>query len=333
VYRHTTNPGIATGDGIAMAYRAGARIANMEFIQFHPTALYPTDDPAFLMTEALRGEGAELCTLDGTAFMSRYHPMGSLAPRDVVARAIDRELKERGETHVVLDVSRIAPETLGSRFPAAVQACRDRGLDPADGIPVVPAAHYVCGGVLTDSMGHTSLAGLYATGEVACSGVHGANRLASNSLLEAVVFADRAARLVSYRLETDGAYEPPPLRRELPRPGSEDPGLAGIAARRAELRDLMWDLVGIVRSDERLERAEGEVASLAAAEAVRWLRSRWTVDGAELRNLLQVAELIVRCARLRRESRGLHYTLDHPHRDNERSLRDTVISRAGGLPW
>jgi len=333
VYRHTTNPGIATGDGIAMAYRAGARIANMEFIQFHPTALYPTDDPAFLMTEALRGEGAELCTLDGTAFMSRYHPMGSLAPRDIVARAIDRELKERSETHVVLDVSRIPPETLESRFPAAVEACRDRGLDPADGIPVVPAAHYVCGGVLTDSVGHTSLAGLYATGEVACSGVHGANRLASNSLLEAVVFADRAARLVSYRLETDGAYEPPPLRRELPRPGSEDPGLPGIAARRAELRSLMWELVGIVRSDERLERAEGEVARLAAAEAVRWLRSRWTADGAELRNLLQVAELILRCARLRRESRGLHYTLDHPHRDNERSLRDTVISRAGGLPW
>jgi L-aspartate oxidase len=199
---------------------------------------------------------------------------------------------------------------------------------------VVPAAHYVCGGVLTDSMGHTSLARLYATGEVACSGVHGANRLASNSLLEAVVFADRAARSVSYRLETqDGRAVSPPLPVGLPSPGLEKPDLTGIAQRRLELRNLMWDLVGIVRSDERLERAEAEITRLSSGEALRWFRTRWTADGAELRNLLQVAELIVRCARLRRESRGLHYTLDHPHRDNKRCLRDTVVSRAGGLSW
>jgi len=207
-------------------------------------------------------------------------------------------------------------------------------MDPRDGIPVVPAAHYVCGGVLTDSMGHTSLAGLYATGEVACSGVHGANRLASNSLLEAVVFADRAARTVSHRLATlDGQVLTPTVAPALPSPGDQDAELEGIAARRTELRDLMWDLVGIVRSDERLEAAEGRIGSLSSSEAHRWLHTRWTAEGAELRNLLQVAELIVRCARLRRESRGLHYTIDHPHRDNEHSLRDTVVSRSGGLPW
>lgn len=334
VYRHTTNPGIATGDGIAMAYRAGARVANMEFIQFHPTALHPIEDPAFLISEAVRGEGAILRTLDGAAFMDRYHPLASLAPRDVVARAIDRELKERGDPHVLLDVTPIGRSVLEERFPGAVAGCRERGLDPMEGIPVVPAAHYACGGVLTDSMGHTSVAGLFATGEVACSGVHGANRLASNSLLEAVVFADRAARMVSYRLETtDGRPAIPPTPEDLPAPGSEPADLEGVAERRAELRDLMWNLVGIVRSDERLERAEAEIARLSSGEALRWQRTAWTADGAELRNLLQVAELIVRCARLRRESRGLHYTLDHPWRDNERCLHDTVVSRAGGLPW
>jgi L-aspartate oxidase len=334
VYRHTTNPAIATGDGIAMAYRAGARIANMEFIQFHPTALHPTEDPAFLISEAVRGEGAVLRALDGEAFMEGYHPLGSLAPRDVVARAIDRELKERSETHVLLDVSPVGRERFEDRFPDALAGCRERGVDPMEGIPVVPAAHYACGGVLTDSMGHTSLAGLYATGEVGCSGVHGANRLASNSLLEAVVFADRAARMVSHRLETlDGRAPVPPLPADLPSQGTEEPDDAGIARRRAELRQLMWDLVGIVRSEERLERAEAEIARLSSVEAQRWLRARWTAHGAELRNLLQVAELIVRCARLRQESRGLHYTLDHPWRDNERFLKDTVVNRAGGLPW
>jgi L-aspartate oxidase len=266
--------------------------------------------------------------------MERYHPQGSLAPRDVVARAIDRELKERGEPHVVLDVSSIALERLTRRFPDAVEGCRARGVDPTEGIPVVPAAHYVCGGVLTDSMGHTSLAGLYATGEVACSGVHGANRLASNSLLEAVVFADRAARMVSYRLEVgENQVVAPPIPRDLPSQGTGSPDLEAIARRRAELRDLMWDLVGIVRSEERLLRAQGEIARFSASEALRWLRTRWTEEGAELRNLLEVAELIVRSARLRRESRGLHYMLDRPYRDNERSLRDTVVSRSEGLPW
>jgi L-aspartate oxidase len=332
VYRHTTNPGIATGDGIAMAYRAGARVANMEFMQFHPTALHPTEDPAFLISEAVRGEGAVLRTLDGDAFMDRHHPQGSLAPRDVVARAIDTELKERGHDHVLLDVSAIGEEALGRRFPAAVAGCRARGVELERGIPVVPAAHYVCGGVLTDSIGHTTLAGLYATGEVACSGVHGANRLASNSLLEAVVFADRAARAVARKLSSD------PRRRSLdaapvPGPGEEDPDLEGVSERRARLRSLMWERVGIVRSSERLEEAQAKVEAMAAAEASTWLRSRWTAEGAELRNLLQVAELIVRSARLRRESRGLHFTVDHPWRDNEFHLKDTVVGRGGGRGW
>ncbi len=335
VYRNTTNPPIATGDGVAMAYRAGARVANMEFIQFHPTAMYPTEDPAFLISEAVRGEGAVLRALDGTAFMDRYHPLASLAPRDVVARAIDRELKERGDDHVILDVSPIPRDVLERHFPEAVQGCLDRGFDPSEGIPVVPAAHYLCGGVLTDATGHTSLAGLYAAGEVACSGVHGANRLASNSLLEAVVFADRAARTISHRLATgDGLVSGGlPQLRVVPHPGTDAPDMAALAERRTELRNLMWELVGIVRSDERLERAEAEVARMATAEAVRWLHTRWTAEQAELRNLIQVAELIVRCARLRRESRGLHYTLDRPWRDNEHSLHDTVVSRSEGLPW
>lgn len=328
VYRHTTNPGIATGDGIAMAFRAGAAVANMEFIQFHPTALHPTEDPAFLLSEAMRGEGAVLRTADGTPFMSRYHPQGSLAPRDVVARAIDAEMKTRGETHVVLDVSDVDPETLDLHFPEALAGCRARGVDPRDGIPVVPAAHYVCGGVRTDGHGRTSLDGLLATGEVACSGVHGANRLASNSLLEAVVFADRAARWVA----AAGSGSTPDV--SVPGgpvgPGPEAPDLAGLTATRRHLRALMWDDAGIVRSTARLERARQELAELAAADEVRWARTRWTSEGAELRNLILVARLIVACSMRRRESRGLHYTTDHPWRDNEHHLVDTVMRRMNG---
>lgn len=333
VYRHTTNPGIATGDGIAMSFRAGARVANMEFIQFHPTALHPTEDPAFLISEAVRGEGAVLRTLDGDAFMERHHPLGSLAPRDVVARAIDTELKARGHGHVLLDVSVIGTQALERRFPEAVEGCRARGVDVDRGIPVVPAAHYVCGGVLTDSVGHSTLAGLYATGEVACSGVHGANRLASNSLLEAVVFADRAARAVSRKLATGSVPGRAGGEPSLPVPGDGDPDLEALAGRRAELRRIMWDLVGIVRTGERLEEAEARVEAMASAEAARWRRTRWTAEGAELRNLVLVAELIIRSARLRRESRGLHYTEDHPWRNNEFHLKDTVVGRGGGRGW
>ena len=331
VYRYTTNPSIATGDGIAMAYRAGARMANLEFIQFHPTALHPSGDPAFLISEALRGEGAILRRVDGEPFMEGFHPLGSLAPRDVVALAIDRELKESGDTHVVLDISALPKEAIEGRFANTLEGVRARGVDPlAGGIPVVPAAHYVCGGVLTDGDGATSLPGLYAAGEVACTGVHGANRLASNSLIEAVVFSHRAARAVTSNL----AHMPASVGGEWvagagsepgPPAGSPPPDGDVLIQERQKVRELMWDLAGIVRSDDRLSRAEEELSGLAAAHEERWLRDGWTADSAELRNLIETATLIVRCARLRKESRGLHHTLDHPWRNNERFLRDTVV--------
>jgi len=341
VYRHTTNPPIATGDGVAMAFRAGAHIANMEFVQFHPTALYPTEDPAFLISEALRGEGAILRTLDGRSFMDTAHPLGSLAPRDIVARAIDRELRASGETHVLLDVRPIPREELDSRFPGAVEGCLERGVDLYDtGIPVVPAAHYGCGGVVTDSSGETSLSGLYAAGEVACTGVHGANRLASNSLLEAVVFSHRAARAVENRLAGadagwEGTLEPSEQSENRGYGATPRTAATGSAhtngadehalALRRELRTLMWEHVGIVRSDDLLEEAGHAVTSrLAEWEAV-WANSPCTPEGVEVRNLLRTADLMVRCARLRRESRGLHYNRDHPWRDSENFLRDTVI--------
>ena len=331
VYRHTTNPGIATGDGIAMAYRAGARMANMEFIQFHPTALHPLEDPAFLISEALRGEGAVLRLQTGEPFMERHHPLGSLAPRDVVALAIDRELRESGDSHVLLDVSGLPQEALEVRFADTLEGVRARGVDPlASGIPVVPAAHYVCGGVLTDGDGATSLHGLYAAGEVACTGVHGANRLASNSLLEAVVFSHRAALALKRSL----VRTPLPVGDEWvvaagagagPDRTWPEPDDDALHRDRERVRDLMWEMAGIVRSDAPLARADDELTGLRATHEDRWRLTRWTADSAELRNLLDTASLIVRCARLRRESRGLHYTLDYPWRDNERFLRDTVV--------
>ena len=331
VYRYTTNPSIATGDGIAMAYRAGARMANMEFIQFHPTVLHPSGDPAFLISEALRGEGAILRRIDGEPFMERYHPLGSLAPRDVVALAIDRELTDSGDTHVVLDVSALPAQAIEVRFANTIEGVRARGIDPfAGGIPVVPAAHYVCGGVLTDGRGATSVPGLYAAGEVACTGVHGANRLASNSLLEAVVFSHRAAQAVTRSLErtpiaVGGEWAAGAVSEAGSRTGSPLPDGAALRQDRRRVRDLMWELAGIVRGDDRIRRAEEELVGLAAAHEERWLRNCWTADSAELRNLIETAALIVRCARLRRESRGLHHTLDHPWRNNESFLRDTVV--------
>ena len=342
VYRHTTNPAIATGDGTAMAYRAGAVIANMEFMQFHPTALHPTEDPAFLISEAVRGEGAIIVRRDGTSFMERYHPRASLAPRDVVARAIDQEMRNSGDTHVLLDVSSIPRDTFRTRFPGAAEGLTERGVDAwADGIPVVPAAHYSCGGVRTDLHGRTSVPGLYAAGEVACTGLHGANRLASNSLLEAVVLSHRAAEAIA-------AFLPAPKAAggEEWLPGGADPASldgrdAGtdtpspdLAHERKRVRDLMWDRVGIVRSDALLESAESELSNLAAAHERRWREDLWTPDLVELRSLLHTAELVVACARSRVESRGLHYTLDHPHRNNESFLRDTHVTLAGvDLPF
>jgi len=326
LYRHTTNPSIATGDGIAMAWRAGAHVANLEFIQFHPTALHPTGDPAVLVSEALRGEGGILRTRDGEPFMEDIHPLGSLAPRDVVARAIHTHLAEGEDEHVLLDVSSIPTETLERRFPATVEACRVRDIDPAEGIPVVPAAHYVCGGIVTDEQARTTLPGLWAAGETACTGIHGANRLASNSLLEAVVYGRRAAASVA------GTPDPGPLQPELedPPPTSDGRGTSAPDALdrdRARLREAMWVGAGIVRSRALLDDTRELVERLAAAHDRR--PGPPTVAGTELRNLLTVAGLVVRSALLRRESRGLHFLREHPWRDNERFLRDTVFTPAG----
>jgi L-aspartate oxidase len=334
-YRHTTNPDIATGDGVAMAYRAGVAVANLEFVQFHPTALYPAREGAFLISEAVRGEGAVLRRLDGTSLMHGVHPLGSLAPRDVVARTIDLALKESGEPYVVLDLSPIPEPHIEQRFPGILQECRSRGVDILrEPIPVVPAAHYSCGGVLTDAAGMTSLPGLIAAGEVACTGVHGANRLASNSLLEAVVYSHRAARCVERELARagqavlDSAAVTAQLRDE---PGG--PAEAGAAASaervaglRTQLRDLMWEDAGIARSDARLAVAADELERLAS-KALELFGTRIDTATIELRNLVEVATLIVTCARRRKESRGLQYNVDYPHRDNERFLCDTVVQR------
>ncbi|MDR0787028.1 MAG: L-aspartate oxidase [Gemmatimonadota bacterium] len=321
VYAHTTNPAIATGDGVAMAYRAGARIANMEFVQFHPTALYPAGDRAFLISEAVRGEGAILRRLDGTAFMDRYHPLASLAPRDVVAQAIDRELKESGDPFVLLDCSPIRPDVIRDHFPNILAETKARGFDMLhEPIPVVPAAHYECGGVLTDTSGRTSLSRLYAVGEVACTGVHGANRLASNSLLEALVFAGRAAERIIPRLGGWRIPDSAPLSGWTGGDRTFDP-----APDRARLRELMWELVGIVRSDERLTEASGLLAEMNTRVSAAMAESLLTPELLELRNLVQCGQMIVASAISRAESRGLNFNLDHPCRDNESFLRDTVI--------
>jgi L-aspartate oxidase len=343
VYRHTTNPLIATGDGLAMAFRAGARVANLEFTQFHPTSLYGSGDPAFLLTEAIRGEGAVLRRRDGVEFMAQAHPQGSLAPRDIVARAIDRECRETGDPFVLLDLSPVAPEAAQRHFPDALRECAARGIDPFDGIPVVPAAHYGCGGILTDRHGRTSLPGLLAAGEVACTGVHGANRLASNSLLEALVFAHRAAEITDVEMARlpgpeEGATPAVPVpggggldpRASLPTPGGESTApLSGgssplLEARREALRETVWRVAGIVRTDQLLEEGVEAVAAFHT-EAGRLLAAAPSADAHEFRNLVTVAELIVRSAVLRKESRGLHYNVDHPLRDDRRFGTDTVL--------
>ncbi|NJD08952.1 MAG: L-aspartate oxidase [Gemmatimonadetes bacterium] len=324
-YRHTTNPAIATGDGVAMAYRAGVAVANLEFMQFHPTALYPAEARAFLISEAVRGEGAVLRTLDG-ALLPIDHELGSLAPRDIVARHIDRHLKRSGEPHVLLDLSPISSDHIARRFPGIMAECAARGIDMVrEPLPVVPAAHYACGGVRTDDVGRTSLPGLFAAGEVACTGVHGANRLASNSLLEAVVYSHRASDELPVELAAAATgYVLDATSVELA-PSPAAPAPVEVAELRRTLRQLMWDDVGIVRSDERLEHAAGAAAGLHEAALRAGGACSRDPDTIELRNLVQVAELSIRCARRRRESRGLHYNVDHPYRDNERFLRDTVL--------
>ncbi len=326
VYLYTSNPVVATGDGIAMAYRAGAQIANMEFIQFHPTCLYHPQAHSFLITEAMRGEGAVLKRRDGYAFMKEYHQKAELAPRDIVARAIDDQMKRFGDDFVHLDISHKPRDFIVEHFPTIFARLLELGIDCSkEPIPVVPAAHYCCGGVLSDQRGRSSLHRLSTAGETAWTGVHGANRLASNSLLEALVFAHRAAVDAEENIMNLPEPESPEPWDNLGTGQSTEEVL--VSHTWDEVRRTMWNLVGIVRSNSRLTLAQRRVTR--AAEEIRdyYWRFRVTSDLIELRNLIQVADLIIRSASFRKESRGLHYTADYPQRDDEHWKRDTILQK------
>ena len=328
VYLYTSNPDVATGDGVAMAWRAGLAIRNMEFVQFHPTCLYHPEAKSFLISEAVRGEGARLLNGAGKPFMKRYDPRAELAPRDVVARAIDHEMKTRGDSCAYLDITHKGEAFLKRRFPNIFAVCRKFGFDMArQPIPVVPAAHYFCGGVAADVRGRTEMAGLHAAGEVACTGLHGANRLASNSMLEALVCGHAAARDI---LET-----PRPKARKIRIPawktGDAVPSDEAVVVTHNwnEVRTVMWDYVGIVRTNRRLARALRRITTLRREIRAYYRDYIVTADLLELRNIAAVAELVIRCAMLRRESRGLHYTLDYPYLAKS-MCRDTVIQDLPG---
>ncbi len=331
IYRYTSNPDIACGDGLAMAYRAGARLANLEFVQFHPTCLFHPDQSRFLLSEALRGEGAILRSLTGDAFMKNYHEMGSLAPRDIVARACDQEMKKQGDRHVNLDLSSLGRDKIKRRFPMIYATCLEVDIDISqEPIPVVPAAHYMCGGIISDDAGRSDLQNLYVAGEVACTGLHGANRLASNSLLESGVFAFRASADAIKNMEDRRPIDP-----ELIPPW--DPGEATLAkesvlvnAHWEMARTLMWNFVGIVRNDHRLTVARRYIKLLRESVEGYYWDFILDSDLIELRNIALVAGLIIESAASRLESRGLHFNSDHPLTDDQNWLCDTIIDPVAG---
>jgi len=325
VYLYTSNPDVSTGDGIAMGWRAGCRVANMEFIQFHPTCLYHPKAKSFLISEALRGEGAKLQLADGSSFMEQFHPQAELAPRDIVARAIDHEMKRLGDDCVYLDISHQPKAFIEEHFPTIHKRCLSFGIDMTrEAIPVVPAAHYTCGGLITDLQGQTDIKGLYAIGETAHTGLHGANRMASNSLLECLVFARSAAHHIMQNLAKNTQDQTiPTWDSSRVYPAKE---AISISHNWDELRRFMWDYVGIVRSTERLYKAQQRLKLIQQEINDYYTQHRISSDLLELRNLADVAELIITSALQRKESRGLHYTLDYPETDSLHDAKDTIIS-------
>jgi L-aspartate oxidase len=328
VYLHTTNPEIATGDGVAMAFRAGAKIANMEFIQFHPTTLYHEHANSFLISEALRGFGAILTDKNGRPFMDKYHPLKSLAPRDIVARAIDKEMKISGDPCEFLDIRHVSPALVKKHFPYIYARCKDYGINiTTDLIPVVPAAHYMCGGIAVDINGNSSIENLYACGEVACSGIHGANRLASNSLLEALVFSKRASRDAMTKLPAIARMHTANIRPWDDSGTIDNEEWILLSHNLFEIQSVMWDYVGIVRSNLRLARALRRILFLEKEIESFYKRTRITPRLLELRNVVTNAKLIVLSALRRHESRGLHFTTDYPRVDDRHWKKDTLIQK------